>query len=167
VTAHKAQRTPKEKVRVLQRKLYRAAKAQPQRTFGVLYDKVCSLEVLWVAWEQVRRNRGAPGIDGETVEAIAAKGVEQFLSELQTELLQQRYRPQPVRRVYIPKPDGRQRPLGIPGVKDRVAQAAVRIVIEPLFEASFRPGSYGFRPKRGTRQAIRPAWPSLYRPPSW
>ena len=92
MTAHKAQRTPKEKVRVLQRKLYRAAKAQPQRTFGVLYDKVCSLEVLWVAWEQVRRNRGAPGIDGETVEAIEAKGVEQFLCELQTELLQQRYR---------------------------------------------------------------------------
>ena len=154
MTAHKAQRTPKEKVRVLQRKLYRAAKAQPQRTFGVLYDKVCSREVLWVAWEQVRRNRGAPGIDGETVEAIEAKGVEQFLCELQMELLEQRYRPQPVRRVFIPKPDGRQRPLGIPGVKDRVAQAAVRIVIEPLFEASFRPGSYGFRPKRGARQAI-------------
>jgi RNA-directed DNA polymerase len=154
VTAHKAQRTPKEKVRVLQRKLYRAAKAQPQRTFGVLYDKVCSREVLWVAWEQVRRNRGAPGIDGETVEAIEAKGVEQFLCEIQMELLEQRYRPQPVRRVFIPKPDGRQRPLGIPGVKDRVAQAAVRIVIEPLFEASFRPGSYGFRPKRGARQAI-------------
>ena len=154
MTAHKAQRTPKEKVRVLQRKLYRAAKAQPQRTFGVLYDKVCSREVLWVAWEQVRRNRGAPGIDGETVEAIEAKGVEQFLCEIQMELLEQRYRPQPVRRVFIPKPDGRQRPLGIPGVKDRVAQAAVRIVIEPLFEASFRPGSYGFRPKRGARQAI-------------
>ena len=154
MTAHKAQRTSKEKVRVLQRKLYRAAKAQPQRTFGVLYDKVCSLEVLWVAWEQVRRNHGAPGIDGETVEAIEAKGVEQFLCELQAELLEQRYRPQPVRRVYIPKPDGRQRPLGIPGVKDRVAQAAVRIVVEPLFEASFRPGSYGFRPKRGARQAI-------------
>jgi hypothetical protein len=111
VTAHKVQRTPKEKVRVLQRKLYRAAKAQPQRTFGVLYDKVCSLEVLWVAWEQVRRNHGAPGIDGETVEAIEAKGVEQFLCELQAELLEQRYRPQPARRVFIPKSDGRQRPL--------------------------------------------------------
>jgi hypothetical protein len=94
VTAHKAQRTPKEKVRVLQRKLYRPAKAQPQRTFGLLYDKVCSLEVLWVAWEQVRRNRAAPGIDGETVEAIEARGVEQFLRELQQELREQRYRPQ-------------------------------------------------------------------------
>src|SRR5439155_25090495 len=100
VTAPKAQRTPFEKVRVLQRKLYRAAKAQPRRTFGVLYDKVCNLEVLWVAWEQVRRNRGAAGIDGETVEAIEARGVEPFLRELQTELLEQRYRPQPVRRVF-------------------------------------------------------------------
>ena len=121
----------------------------------MLYDKVCSLEVLRVAWERVRRNRGAPGIDGETVAAIEARGVEQFLRELQTELREQRYRPQPVRRVFIPKPDGRQRPLGIPAIKDRLAQAAVRIVIEPLFEASFRPGSYGFRPKRGARQAIQ------------
>ena len=154
MTAPKAQRTPFEKVRVLQRKLYRAAKAQPQRTFGVLYDKVCRLEVLEVAWDQVRRNRGAAGVDGETIEAIEARGVLGFLLALREELIRERYRPQPVRRVFIPKPDGRQRPLGIPGVKDRVAQAAVRIVIEPLFEASFRPGSYGFRPKRGAKQAI-------------
>jgi len=154
VTAPKAQCTPLEKVRVLQRKLYRAAKAQPQRTFGVLFDKVCRLEVLCAAWAQVRRNRGAAGVDGETIEAIEAKGALGFLLELREELITQRYRPQPVRRVFIPKPDGRQRPLGIPGVKDRVAQAAVRIVIEPLFEASFRPGSYGFRPKRGAKQAI-------------
>lgn len=154
MTAPKAPCTPLEKVRVLQRKLYRAAKAQLQRTFGVLYDKVCSEEVLWVAWEQVRRNRGAAGVDGETIEAIEARGVVQFLGELRRELLQQSYRPQAVRRVFIPKPDGRQRPLGIPGVKDRVAQAAVRMVIEPLFEASFRPGSYGFRPKRSAKQAI-------------
>jgi RNA-directed DNA polymerase len=154
VTAQKAQCTPLEKVRVLQRKLYRAAKAQPQRTFGVLFDKVCSLEVLWAAWEQVRRNRGAAGVDGETIETIEARGTLEFLLKLQEELIQQRYRPQPVRRVFIPKSDGRQRPLGIPGVKDRVAQAAVKIVIEPLFEASFRPGSYGFRPKRSAKQAI-------------
>ena len=141
MTAPKAQRTPFEKVRVLQRKLYRAAKAQPQRTFGVLYDKVCRLEVLEVAWDQVRRNRGAAGVDGETIEAIEARGVLGFLLALREELISERYRPQPVRRVFIPKPDGRQRPLGIPGVKDRVAQAAVRIVIEPLFEASFRAGS--------------------------
>jgi len=129
VTAEKAQRTPLERVRVLQRKLYRAAKAQPQRTFGVLYDKVCSWEVLWVAWSQVRRNRGAAGVDGATIETIEAQGVEQFLEQLLEELRTQRYRPQPVRRVFIPKPDGRQRPLGIPGVKDRIAQAAVKIVI--------------------------------------
>jgi len=120
----------------------------------VLFDKVCQLEVLCAAWAQVRRNRGAAGVDGETIEAIEAKGTLGFLLELREELITQRYRPQPVRRVFIPKPDGRQRPLGIPGVKDRVAQAALRIVIEPLFEASFRPGSYGFRPKRGAKQAI-------------
>lgn len=154
MTADEAQRTTLEKVRVLQRKLYRAAKAQPQRTFGVLFDKVCSLEVLWFAWAQVRRNRGAAGVDGETIESIEARGTLWFLLELREELMQQRYRPQPVRRVFIPKPDGRQRPLGIPGVKDRVAQAAVKTVVEPLFEASFRPGSYGFRPKRRAKQAI-------------
>ena len=154
MTARKAQCTPLEKVRVLQRKLYRAAKAEPHRTFGVLFDKVCSLEVLWVAWEQVRRNRGAAGVDGETIEAIEMKGTQSFLLEIKEELQRQNYRPQPVRRVFIPKSDGRQRPLGIPGVKDRVAQAAVKIVIEPLFEASFRGGSYGFRPKRSAKQAI-------------
>ena len=154
MTAQKAQRTPLERVRVLQRKLYRAAKAQPQRTFGVLYDKICSREVLWVAWSQIRRNRGAAGVDGKTIESIEAQGVERFLEQLREELRTPRYRPQPVRRVYIPKPDGRQRPLRIPAVKDRVAQAAVKIVIEPLFEASFRSGSYGFRPKRSAKQAI-------------
>jgi retron-type reverse transcriptase len=119
-----------------------------------VYDKVCSKEVLDVAWNQVRRNRGAAGVDGETIDAIEAQGVEQFLAALREELTTQRYRPMPVRRVYIPKPDGRQRPLGIPRIRDRVVQAAVRLVIEPLFEASFRPGSYGFRPKRGTKQAV-------------
>jgi RNA-directed DNA polymerase len=144
-----------EKVRVLQRKLYRAANAQPGRTFRVLYDKVCMREVLQTAWERVRRNRGSAGIDGETIRDIEAYGVERFLDELREELRSGRYRPQPVRRVFIPKPDGRQRPLGIPRVRDRVAQAAVRLVIEPLFEASFRPGSYGFRPKRDAGQAIQ------------
>lgn len=154
VTAGNGSMHAEEKVRALQRKLYRAAKAQP-RTFGVLYDKVCSEEVLRVGWERVRRNRGSAGIDGQTIEAIEVAGVEAFLDEVRRELLEGKYRPQPVRRVYIPKPDGRQRPLGIPRVRDRVVQAAVRLVIEPLFEASFRPCSFGFRPKRSALHAIQ------------
>jgi group II intron reverse transcriptase/maturase len=154
VTAREGSIHAVEKVRVLQRKLYRVAKAQPRRAFGVLYDKVCLMEVLETAWEQVRRNRGSAGVDGETIADLEAYGVGRFLGELQGDLRHQRYRPEPVRRVYIPKADGRRRPLGIPRVRDRVVQAAVRLVIEPLFEASFRPDSYGFRPKRGARQAI-------------
>lgn len=154
MTAREGSTHAKERVRVLQRKLYRAAKARPGRTFGVLYDKVCARDVLETAWEQVRRNRGSAGIDGQTIEAVERYGVKRFVDEIQRELREERYRPQPVRRVFIPKPDGRQRPLGIPRVRDRVVQAAVRLVVEPLFEASFRPGSYGFRPKRGAQQAV-------------
>lgn len=142
------------KVRDLQRKLFRAAKAQPQRTFGVLYPQVCSDIVVRTAYEQVRRNRGAAGVDGVTIESIEAMGVERFLQEIREELRQETYRPVPVRRVLIPKGDGKQRPLGIPRVKDRVVQAAVKLVIEPLFEASFRPNSFGFRPKRSAHHAI-------------
>ena len=151
------------KVQELQRKLYRAAKAQPKRTFGILHDKVCSEMVVRTAFEQVRRNRGAAGVDGVTVESIEASGVERFLAELREELRQETYRPMPVRRVYIPKGDGKQRPLGIPRVKDRVAQAAVKLVIEPLFEASFRPNSFGFRPKRSAHQAIQAIRREVYR----
>jgi RNA-directed DNA polymerase len=114
VTADEAQRTTLEKVRVLQRKLYRVAKAQPQRTFGVLFDKVCSLEVLWVAWAQVRRNHERRASMAKPSKQSRQRGTLWFLLELPEELIQQRYRPQPVRRVFIPKPDGRQRPLGIP-----------------------------------------------------
>lgn len=154
MTAREGSTHARERVRVLQRKLYRVAKAQAKRTFGVLFEKVCARDVLEMAWEQVRRNRGSAGIDGETLQTIEAQGVESFLNDIEAELREERYRPQPVRRVFIPKADGRQRPLGIPRVRDRVVQAAVKIVIEPLFEASFRSGSYGFRPKRGARQAI-------------
>lgn len=107
MTADEAQRTTLEKVRVLQRKLYRAAKAQPQRTFGVLFDKVCRLDVLWFAWEQVRRNRGAAGVDGETIESIEARGTLWFLLELREELMQQRYRPQPTSSVICGTPSPR------------------------------------------------------------
>ena len=150
------------KVRELQRKLYRAAKAQPQRTFGILYDKVCSDMVVRTAFELVRRNRGAAGVDGITIESLEASGVERFLQEIREELQQEKYRPMPVRRVYIPKGDGKQRPLGIPRVKDRVVQAAVKLVIEPLFEASFRPNSFGFRPKRSAHDAIQTIRREMY-----
>ena len=152
----KAQNMPLDKVRVLQRSLYRAAKADSKRTFGVLYDKVCRGDLLRAAYAQVRANQGAPGIDRQSFEMIErGVGVETFLNELRYKLLAKRYKPQPVRRVYIPKADGSQRPLGIPVIADRVVQAAVKIVIEPLFEANFKDFSYGFRPRKSARQALR------------
>jgi RNA-directed DNA polymerase len=142
-------------VRVLQRGLYRAAKAQKERRFGVLYDKVYRADILWEAWERVRANKGAAGVDGQTIRDIEQAGVGQFLRGLADELREKRYRPNRVRRTYIPKPGkAEKRPLGIPVVKDRVVQAAVKLVIEPIFEADFQPCSYGFRPKRDAQQAI-------------
>ncbi|MGH2520429.1 MAG: group II intron reverse transcriptase/maturase, partial [Chloroflexota bacterium] len=147
---------PGDKIRALQRALYVAAKQNRQRRFPALYDRITRPDVLRRAWEQVRRNKGAAGIDGETVEAMEAYGVERMLADVQALLLNGRYRPQAVRRVYIPKP-GRpdeKRPLGIPRVRDRVVQTAAKLVLEPLFEASFLPNSFGFRPKRSAHQAI-------------
>lgn len=147
---------PIDKVRALQRALYVAAKRDGQRRFHALYDRIARPDVLLRAWEQVRRNKGAAGIDGETLEAVAAYGVERMLDELRDLLLSGRYRPQAVRRVYIPKPGrpGERRPLGIPVVRDRVVQTATKLVLEPVFEASFLPNSYGFRPKRTAHQAL-------------
>ena len=143
------------KVRVLQRELYRAAKAQKERRFGVLYDKVYRADILWEAWERVRANKGAAGVDGQTLKDIERAGVGQFLRGLADELREKRYRPNRVRRTYIHKPGkSEKRPLGIPVIKDRVVQAAVKLVIEPIFEADFQPCSYGFRPKRDAHQAI-------------
>lgn len=150
----RAQRT-REKVRVLQDSLHQAAKKNPGRTFGILYDKVCRWEVLWTSWIRVQRNRGAPGVDGRTILAIKQDGEVQFLREIQAELLAKRYRPQPIRRVYIEKSNGKLRPLGIPVVKDRVVQGAVKLVLEPIFEANFMAESYGFRPKRSAQDALR------------
>jgi len=142
-------------VRVLQRGLYRAAKAQKERRFGVLYDKVYREDILWAAWQQVRANGGAAGVDGQTIRDIEQAGAGEFLKGLAAELREKRYRPNRVRRVYIPKPGkSEKRPLGIPIVKDRVVQAAVKLVIEPIFEADFQPCSYGFRPKHDAHQAI-------------
>jgi group II intron reverse transcriptase/maturase len=152
----KAENTRLDKVQVLQRKLYLAAKTNPKRKFGVLYDKVCREDVLRAAYAQVRANKGAPGIDQQSFEMIEKEvGVGAFLSELRAKLLAKRYKPLPVRRVYIPKADGTQRPLGIPVIADRVVQAAVKIAIEPLFEAVFKDFSYGFRPRKNAHQALR------------
>ena len=137
-----------DKVRALQRVLYRCAKQDRDRRFHALFDKVARGDVLWRAWGEVRRNRGAPGIDGVAIEEIESSGVGEFLEALAARLRAGKYRPRPLRRIHIPKPGrpGQTRPLGIPTVADRVVMAAARIVLEPIFEADFLPSSYGFRP---------------------
>jgi RNA-directed DNA polymerase len=155
VHAPKGQQHPIEKSRELQRKLYRAAKKCRDRRFHALYDRVFRPDILWRPWQEVRANGGRAGIDGVTLEEVERLGVSEFLQSIEADLKARRYRPKPVLRVYIPKPDGRQRPLGIPTVRDRVVQQACKIVIEPIFEANFQDQSYGFRPKRSAAQAVR------------
>jgi len=146
--------TPNEKVRQLQRKLWVCAKRSKTRRFHALYDRIYRSDVLWEAWRRVRGNGGAAGVDAETIRAIEQSGVERFLSDIQAALRAGQYRPSPVKRRYIPKADGKQRPLGIPTVRDRVTQMAAKLVIEPIFEADFQPCSYGFRPKKSATQAL-------------
>ena len=151
---------PEEKVRELQRTLYRCAKQSKTRRFHALYDRISRSDVLLEAWKRVQKNRGAAGIDRQTIAAIEEDGVEEFLHRLGCELKEGTYRPLPVRRWYIPKSDGKSRPLGIPAVRDRVLQMATKLVVEPIFEADFLGNSYGFRPKRnatGALEAIREA----------
>jgi RNA-directed DNA polymerase len=150
------------KVRELQRTLWAAAKQSSGRRFHALYDRVCRGDVLVEAWERVRKNRGAAGVDRVTLVAVEDYGVDRMLRELRRDLQSGTYRPSPVRRVEIPKPDGRMRPLGIPTVRDRVAQQAAKLVLEPIFEADFMACSFGFRPKRSATDAlekIRVAFP--------
>jgi RNA-directed DNA polymerase len=143
------------KVRRLQRRLWAAAKQSPERRFHALYDRVCRGDVLQEAWERVRANRGAAGVDRITLAYVENDyGVSRMLGELQRDLREGCYRPAPARRVDIPKPQGGKRPLGIPSVRDRVAQQAAKIVLEPIFEADFLPCSYGFRPRRSATQAM-------------
>ena len=148
-----------DKVRALQRVLYRSAKHDPERRFHALFDKVARSDILERAWSDVATNGGAPGVDGVSIEAVVADGepgVRVFLEQLACELRAGAYRPQPLRRVRIPKPgrSGETRPLGIPTLRDRVVMTAAKLVLEPIFEADFLPSSFGFRPKRSAHMAI-------------
>ena len=145
---------PTDKVRRLQHGLFMAAKRSRGRRFHALYDRICRSDVLAEAWERVKANKGAAGVDGETLSMIEQEGVETFLLEIQRRLRKGMYWPHPVKRQYIPKPDGTKRPLGIPTVRDRVVQAAAKIVAEPIFEADFKRCSYGFRPKKSATDAL-------------
>jgi len=145
---------PADKVRQLRRRLYVAAKRSPGRRFHALFDRIHRSDVLWEAWRRVRRNKGSAGVDAQTLAEVESYGVDRFVEEIGTELRAGRYRPRAVLRRYIPKADGKKRPLGIPTVRDRVAQMAATLVLEPIFEADFLPCSYGFRPRRGATGAL-------------
>jgi group II intron reverse transcriptase/maturase len=162
-------RVPLDKVRALQHTLYRAAKADPGRRFHALWDKVLRRDVLWRAWVAVRRNNGAPGIDRTTLAQVEEYGVDRLLDEVAGELKERRYRPLPARRVFIPKPGQptEQRPLSIPAVRDRIVQAALKIVLEPVFEADFAPCSFGFRPKRAVHDALQVVVDEAWRGRRW
>jgi RNA-directed DNA polymerase len=146
-----------DRIRNLQRKLYCKAKAEPAFRFYLLYDKICREDIFRHAYALARANAGAPGVDGVTFKQIDASGVEVWLASLREELVSKTYRPDPVRRVTIPKPGGGERPLGIPTIRDRVVQTAAKIVLEPIFEADFEDSAYGYRPRRSAVDAVKEA----------
>ncbi len=158
-----------DRVRALQRVLYRCAKQDQDRRFHALYDKVARSDVMWKAWGEVRANHGAPGVDGITIVDVERSGVGDFLDELAAKLRAGTYRPRPLRRVHIPKPGrpGQLRPLGIPCVADRVVMAAAKAVLEPIFEADFLPTSYGFRPKLSAHHALETVRTTVNRGRVW
>src|ERR671936_538678 len=141
-------------IRTLQRKLYRKAKAEPAFRFYLLYDKIYREDILRHAYALARANAGAPGVDGKSFAEIEASGLEGWLAGLREDLVSKRYRPDPVRRVLIPKPGGGERPLGIPTIRDRVAQTAAKLVLEPIFEADPEAHVYGYRPQKSAQDAI-------------
>lgn len=159
--------TPMEKVQQLQGKLGHAAKTSKSRRFHALYDKVYREDVLWEVWRRVRVNKGASGIDGETLADIEKMGEERFVAECQERLSKGKYRPQPVRRQYIPKKDGRMRPLGIPTVKDRVVQMGVKLILEPIFEADFQECSFGDRNEARNKRWNESAKPAIAKAIGW
>jgi group II intron reverse transcriptase/maturase len=158
----------RDPVRALQHSLYRSAKADPGRRFHALRDKVYRRDVLWRAWVMVRRNDGAPGVDGTTLAGVEEYGVERLLGEVADELRNGRWQPLPSRRVLIPKPGSEEkRPLSIPSVRDRIVAAAMKIVLEPIFEADFLPCSFGFRPKRSAHDALQVLIDESWRGKRW
>jgi len=144
-----------EKIQEFQRKLYEKAKANPKFRFYSLYDKVYRSDILEEAYRRVKANGGTCGVDEVTFEEIKIKGEIEYLAELQEELKEEQYKPKPVRRVYIPKANGKKRPLGIPTIRDRIVQMAFLMVLEPIFESDFSESSYGFRPNKSAHDAIR------------
>src|ERR1700737_415743 len=147
--------TTPSNIRELQRKLYIKAKQEPNYRFYSLYDKIYREDILAHAYELAKANQGAPGIDQQSFEEIESEGRQKWLASLREELCKRTYQPQPVRRVMIPKPNGGERPLGIPTIRDRVVQTAAKLVLEPIFEADLEPNAYGYRPKRGAREAVK------------
>lgn len=159
----KVQLAHKESSRQLQNNLYQTAKKDKKRVFHALYDRIYRLDILHEAWRKVKANKGTPGIDGKSIADIDAKGITEYLERLSLELKEGEYHAQSVRRVYIPKADGRKRPLGIPTIKDRIVQQACKMILEPIFEANFLECSHGYRPRHSAQKAVLTVSKSLIR----